>query len=108
MKKLNGLNTESMSISHTGGDYGNTDVPPPPDVGSDVTIIDGDGELRFSGLLQTVDDENTVTMIVTTTGSKSIPHTWILRINMNTALCLTALDVYSCIVISDVLGRDWF
>ena len=43
----------------------NTDVPPPPDVGTDVFIADGDHE--FSGFIQAVDDNNVVSLVVTTT-----------------------------------------
>ena len=45
-------------------DY-NKDAPPPPDVGTEVTVRDGDDE--FSGVLHAVDDDNIVTMLVTRT-----------------------------------------
>lgn len=56
-----------MVTGRGGGEYANTDVPPPPDVGSDVTINDNDREHQFSGFVQTVDEDNTITMIVTIT-----------------------------------------
>ena len=50
---------------HVKGAEENIDVPPPPDVGTDVLIRDGDHE--FSGFIQAVDDDNVVSMVVTTT-----------------------------------------
>ena len=41
------------------------DIPPPPDVGSGVVIIDDSHE--FAGFVQAVDDDNVVSLLVTTT-----------------------------------------
>ena len=44
-----------------------TEMPPAPDVGSDIIILDSDGHHKFSGFMQSVDEENVVSLIVTTT-----------------------------------------